>query len=48
MYKMRVDSMYDEMRKLEGGHSTQSRALENAQKLVEGLEKEKLRLEFEL
>jgi predicted nucleic acid-binding Zn-ribbon protein len=48
MHKNTVESIIDENRKLEGEHSALKRALDNSQKLVEGLEKEKIRLEFEL
>ena len=40
--------MQEEHRRLEGEHSTLKRALENSKILAEGLEKEKIRLEFEL
>lgn len=40
--------MTEEHRKLEGEHLTLKRALENSEKLCEGLEKERNRIEFEL
>lgn len=40
--------MKEEQRKLEGEHQTLKRALENSEKLCDGLEKEKKRLEYEL
>lgn len=40
--------MKEEHRKLEGEHSTLKRALENSEKLCEGLERERTRIENEL
>lgn len=40
--------MKEEHRMLEGEHNTLKRALHNSEKLVEGIEKERKRIEFEL
>lgn len=47
MYKEQVDSMKEEHRKLDGEHAMITRALDNAQKLCDGLEREKKRIETE-
>ncbi len=48
MNKGIVESMKDEQRKLNGEHKTLKRALENSKKLLEEVDKEKSRLNFEL
>ena len=48
MYKSLAESMKEEQRKLEGEHKTLKRAMDNGKKLLDEVEKEKNRLQFEL